>query len=100
MKTPPKALTEQLYLDHLVAAGRPCNIFLNSGIKILGVIAAHSANDHAIWLQSESGSGDDWDMYFLHNVSTISPVKDRCLTHGALTKFNGTQKVRANLNQT
>jgi sRNA-binding regulator protein Hfq len=95
MKTPPKALTEQLYLDHLVAAGRPCNIFLNSGIKILGVIAAHSANDHAIWLQSESGSEDDWDMYFLHNVSTISPVKDRCFTHGALTKFNGTQKVRA-----
>jgi sRNA-binding regulator protein Hfq len=95
------ALSEQLYLENLVATGRLCNVYLNSGIKIVGVLAAHS--EDVIWLQSETGAGDDLAMLYIHNVSTISPVKDRSLTRRALTELNGAledrKKRRANLNQ-
>lgn len=97
------ALSEQLYLENLVATERLCNVFLNSGIKIVGVIAAHSGSDEVIWLQSETGAGNDLAMHYLHNVSTISPVKDRGLTRRASAELNGAledrEKRRANLNQ-
>jgi hypothetical protein len=62
----PKALSEQLYLDHLVATGRLCNVYLNSGIKIVGVIAAHSGGGDVLWLHSETRSGEDLAMLYIH----------------------------------
>jgi sRNA-binding regulator protein Hfq len=67
--------TEQLYLDDLVATGKAVNLYLNSGVKLVGVIAAHSGD--VLWLQPQSGREDELAMIYIHNISTISPVSSR-----------------------
>jgi sRNA-binding regulator protein Hfq len=69
----PKALSELLYLDHLVSTGVSCNLWLVSGVRLTGVIAAHSGGGDVLWLMPEKNP-DDLCMIYMHVISTISPV--------------------------
>ena len=61
---PNKALSEQRFLDDLVATGRVCNVYLNSGIKIVGTIAAHSGGGDVLWVHNDTR--DDLAMIYIH----------------------------------
>jgi sRNA-binding regulator protein Hfq len=73
----PQTRSEQAYLDYLVETAKVVNIFLNNGIKLVGVIIAHSGGGDVLWLQPQSGRGDDFSMVFMHNISTINSVNAR-----------------------
>jgi sRNA-binding regulator protein Hfq len=83
---PNKALSEQRFLDDLVATGRVCNVYLNSGIKIVGTIAAHSGGGDVLWVHNDTR--DDLAMIYIHNISTINPVEARSLARSARDEPN------------
>jgi sRNA-binding regulator protein Hfq len=82
----PQFLSEQIFLDDMVATGKVCNVYLNSGIKIVGTIAAHSGGGDVLWVHSDSR--DDLAMIYIHNISTISPVKEPRLNRSARDELN------------
>lgn len=73
----PQTRSEQTYLDYLVETAEVVNIFLNNGIKLVGIIIAHSGGGDVLWLQPQSGRGDGFSMVFMHNISTIHCVNAR-----------------------
>jgi sRNA-binding regulator protein Hfq len=83
---PNKALSEQRFLDDLVATGRLCNLYLNSGIKIVATIAAHSGGGDVLWVHNDTR--DDLAMIYIHNISTISPVEARSLARSTRDEPN------------
>jgi hypothetical protein len=83
-----KSLSEQLYLDHLVSTGVVCNIWLQSGTRLTGVIAAHSGGGDVLWLQPLTNH-DDLAMLYIHNISTISPVGSHGFGRRATQDFKG-----------
>jgi sRNA-binding regulator protein Hfq len=62
-----------------------CNIWTQSGIKLTGVIAAHSGGD-VLWLQPLTNQ-DDLSMIFLHTISTIRPVGSHGLGRRAASEL-------------
>jgi len=83
----PKTLSEQLYLDQLVSSEVTCHLWLISGIKLTGVIKAHSGGGDVLWLQPQSNQ-DDLQMLYLQAISTICPVANR-LSHRAAQELDG-----------
>jgi len=82
----PHSLSEQNYLDHLVTTGVTCNIWLQNGTRLTGVIAAHSGGGDVLWLQPLTNQ-DDLAMLYIHNISTISPVGSNGLSRRATFEF-------------
>ena len=74
----PAQLSEQLFLDHLVATSAPVKIYLRGGIKLTGVIVAHSGGGDVLWIQSHSNP-DELSMLFLWAISTICPLRSNIL---------------------
>ena len=75
----PAQLSEQLFLDHLVATSAPVKIYLRGGIKLTGVIVAHSGGGDVLWMQSHNNP-DDLCMLFIHGISTICPMHTNILS--------------------
>jgi sRNA-binding regulator protein Hfq len=76
-------LSEQQFLDQLVATGQVCNVFLSSGVKIVGAIAAHSGGGDVLWMDLQRTGGTELAMLFIHNISTICPIGSRQLNRKA-----------------
>jgi RNA chaperone Hfq len=83
----PKTLSEQLYLDELVSSQVTCHLYLISGVKLTGVIQAHSGSGETLWLQPQSNQ-DDLQMLYMHAISTICPVANR-RSHRAAQELDG-----------
>jgi sRNA-binding regulator protein Hfq len=83
-----RSLTEQLFLDRLVSTEVTCNIWLQSGTKLTGIIAAHSGGGDVLWLQPLTNQ-DDLAMIYLHTISTIRPVGSHGLGRRAASEFKG-----------
>jgi hypothetical protein len=47
--------SEAAFLDRLVATAQACNVYLNSSVKLVGVIEGFSSQDGVIWLRPHSG---------------------------------------------
>jgi len=66
-----KKMTENSFLDALVADGRQLNCYLHSGIKLAGILVGH---DIDILLLRSIGRGGVVQMCYKTNISTVSPV--------------------------
>jgi sRNA-binding regulator protein Hfq len=84
-----KTLSEQLFLDELVASGQVCNVFLSSGVKIVGAIAAHSGGGDVLWIELNTTRGNELAMLYIHNISTICPTTSRQLNRKAVRELEG-----------
>ena len=84
--TPQTFYSEQVYLDHLVASGQVVNVFLNNGVKLVGVIIAHSGGGDVLWLQPQTGRRDDFSMIYSHNISTINSVNSSAGVRGPIVR--------------
>jgi sRNA-binding regulator protein Hfq len=82
----PQTRSEQAYLDHLVATGQVVNVFLNNGIRLVGVIIAHSGGGDVLWLQPQNGRGDDFSMIYSHNISTINSLNSSADVRGPIAR--------------
>lgn len=84
-----KTLSEQLFLDKLVESGQVCNVFLTSGVKIVGAIAAHSGGGDVLWIELHTTRGTELAMLYIHNISTICPTTSRQQDRRALRELEG-----------
>ena len=75
--------SEAAFLGRLVATAQACNVYLNSSVKLVGVLEGFSSQDGVIWLRPHSGHGTELAMVYLNSISSICPVAPRQLTRGA-----------------
>jgi sRNA-binding regulator protein Hfq len=84
-----KQFSEALYLDRLVSTGQVCNVYLSSGVKLVGAIAAHSGGGDVLWMELHTTRGTELAMLYNHNISTICPTTSRQLNRKALRELEG-----------
>jgi sRNA-binding regulator protein Hfq len=67
-----KKMTENSYLDALVAEGKQVNCYLHSGTKLTGVLDGHDVE--TLFLRSIGKGGGVQMMCYKINISSVSPV--------------------------
>jgi sRNA-binding regulator protein Hfq len=65
-------MTENSFLDALVAEGKQVNCYLHSGTKLTGILNGY---DIDILFLKAIGRGGVVQMCYKKNISTVSPVK-------------------------
>jgi sRNA-binding regulator protein Hfq len=66
-----KKMSEDSFLDALVAEGKQVNCYLHSGTKLTGILDGHDVD--ILFLRS-IGRGGCVQMCYKTNISTVSPV--------------------------
>jgi sRNA-binding regulator protein Hfq len=67
-----KKMTENSFLDALVAEGKQVNCYLHSGTKLTGILDGHDIE--TLFLRSIGRGGGVQMMCYKINISSVSPV--------------------------
>jgi len=65
-------MTEDIYLQQLIASGESVSCFLASGIRLLGVVRSH--HGEAIFMEPHADSRGGLIMIFKTQISSIMPT--------------------------